>query len=538
MEASFMGTYVNPDHELFKISVHSKVFVDKTLILDDLNSRIRDDSRFICVSRPRRFGKSVTANMLCAYYSKGCDSSSLFAPLKIAQSSSYIAHLNRHNVIFLNMQDFLSNAHGDVTCMLADIDQAVMNELQEAFPLVDLSKCKTMNIALDLIFKVCAQSFVFIIDEWDCIMRDKRHEADAFEKYLNYLRTLLKDRRYVALAYMTGILPVKKYGTHSALNMFDEISMTVPSEFAQYIGFTEDEVKELCTEYQMDFTTMKRWYDGYTFDDAPHIYNPNSVVKAITKKKFLSYWTQTETYEALQRYIDFNFDGLRDDISRMIGGMEVEFNPGKFQNDMVEFKGKDDVLTLLVHLGYLAVRIQSMADESVRYFSRIPNQEIRGEFLNSIEGNVNYSGTWNAIAASQKLLEAIWQQNAQAVERGIDRAHEENASILQYNDENSLSCVLSNALYHARTYYQVMRESPAGKGFADLVYLPFRNVEKPALLVELKSNLSAETAIAQIKAKKYTNFFRDYKGEVLLVGITYCKSTKKHECVIEKWDRT
>lgn len=530
--------YVNPGSALFDISVHSHVFVDKTQILSVLNRRIRDDSRFVCISRPRRFGKSVTADMLCAYYSKNCDSSALFAPLKIAKDPSYAAHLNRHNVIFLNMQDFYGDAKKDVAVMLSTIDKSVIEELHEVFPDVDLSASKTLKLALEKIFKVKGETFVFVIDEWDCIMRDRRHDAEAFEDYLEYLRELFKGKIFVDLAYMTGILPVKKYGTHSALNMCDEISMIVPAEFAPYIGFTEDEVKSLCEKYQVNFNSMKRWYDGYSYDEAPHIYNPNSVVKAITKKQFLSYWTQTETYEALRRYIDLNFNGLRDDVSRLISGDEIEFNPGKFQNDMVEFASKNDVLALLVHLGYLAVKIKKMPDETTQYYARIPNQEIRGEFINSIEDNVNYAGTWNAIAASQRLLEAIWRQDAEAVAQGIDQAHEENASILKYNDENSLSCVLSNALYHARSYYQVVRELPAGRGFADLVYLPLKNVDKPALLVEVKQNASADSAITQIKEKKYTNFFSDYKGEVLLVGINYFEASKRHECIIEKWDRT
>lgn len=533
-----MGTYVNPDNFDFQKSLNSDIYVDKSSLLADLNHLLFTKQCSLCISRPRRFGKSVTAEMICAYYTRGGDSSALFGTLKIAKDPSYAAHLNRHNVIFLNMQDFFSNAGNDVPCMLANLDRAVIGELQETFPKIDLSVYTAMNLALDKIFSSCGETFVFVIDEWDCVMRNNLHDAGAFNKYLDYLRTLLKDHSYVALAYMTGILPIKKYGTHSALNMFDEISMTEPGVFAPYIGFTEDEVMTLCERYQVDFKAMKRWYDGYSFEEAPHIYNPNSVVKAITKRKFLSYWTQTETYEALQRYIDLNFDGLKEDVSRMVGGGEIEFNPSKFQNDMVEFKTKNDVLTLLVHLGYLAVRIKKMADETTRYYARIPNQEIRGEFINSIEDNVNYTGTWNAIVASQRLLEAIWRQDAEAVAKGIDRAHEENASILQYNDENSLSCVLSNALYHARSYYQIVRELPAGRGFADLVYLPLKNVDKPALLVELKQNASADSAIAQIKEKKYTNFFRDYKGEVLLVGINYFEDSKRHECIIEKWDRT
>lgn len=504
-----MGIYVNPDNANFQISLNSRIYVDKSPLIEILNHQIGTQARFLCISRPRRFGKSMTAEMLCAYYSKGCDSSHQFESLKISKLSSFYEHLNAHNVIFLNMQLFWERAKGNIYSCINDINAFVKAELTKIFPKIELSAVSELYDVLNVIYEETGENFIFIVDEWDCIMRERRRHDDAAETYLSYLNALFKGHKYVALAYMTGILPIRKYGTNSILNMFDEVSMTEPGEFAQFIGFTEEEVRELCQQYGCDFLLMKRWYDGYSFDEAPHIYNPNSVVKAITKKKFLSYWSQTETYEMLRRYIDLNLDGLRDDVSSMIAGDEVEFNPGKFQNDMLIFEGKDDVLALLVHLGYLAVRIRINADATSHYFARIPNQEIRGEFINSIENNVNYAGTWKAIATSQKLLEAIWEFDAETVAHGIERAHEENSSILRYNDENSLACVISNALYHARSYYHMVRELPTGKGFADIVYLPLKNVDKPALLVELKKDISSQVAISQIKEKHYTSFFSD-----------------------------
>lgn len=531
-----MGIYVNPNNSAFQRSLNSAIYVDKSPLIAELNRLLNTSQCYLCVCRPRRFGKSYAADMISAYYSKGCDSASQFSTLKIAQDRSYAEHLNRHNVIYLNMQTFWTRAQGDVVRFIADVNYRIKAELQKTFPQIDLSSENELYDVLNLIFDDTGEQFIFVIDEWDCVLRNNLHDAQSFSKFLAYLNALLKDQSYVALAYMTGILPIKKYCTQSVLNMFDEITMIEPMNWAQYIGFTENEVTHLCNDHHSDYLTIKLWYDGYSSEKEEHIYNPNSVVKAITNASISSYWTQTETYEGLKRYIDINFDGLKNDIFSMLAGDEIEFNPGKFQNDMVEFYDKNDVLTLLVHLGYLAVRIQREANATKRYFARIPNQEIRGEFINSIENNANYAGTWKAIAASQKLLEAVWDQDAKTVAQGIETAHEENSSILRYNDENSLACVVSNALYHARNYYQVVREAPAGKGFADLVYMPLPNVDKPPVIIELKQNASAAAALAQIKERNYTGFFKDQHSRVLLVGINYDAHSKKHECIIESWD--
>lgn len=325
---------------------------------------------------------------------------------------------------------------------------------------------------------------------------------------------------------MTGILPIKKYGTHSALNMFDEYSMTNAGVHAEFIGFTETEVMDLCEKYQIDFDTMKNWYDGYTFPQVMHIYNPQSVVDSIRRKSFASYWTQTETYEALRIYIDMNYDGLKDAITRMLAGEHITINTERFQNDMTTFESKDDVLTLLVHLGYLAF---DQKDSAVF----IPNTEVRGEFRNAIVGEY-WKDVIAALELSDRLLQATWNQDAETVAEILDVVHSENTSILTYNDENALSCVISLAYYNAMKEYTKIREFPSGKGYADIVYLPKKKSDKPALVVELKYDQSAEGAIAQIHEKKYVEGLGEYHGNLLLVGINYDKVSKKHTCVIEQ----
>ena len=373
-----MGYYLNPSSPRYEKLKKSKVFVDKTDIFEILNENLGKEKSFFCLSRPRCFGKSVTAQMICSYYARCQDSSSLFDNLKIASFDDYKKHLNQHDVAFNQMQ---------------------------------------------------------------------------------------------------------------------------------------------------------QWYDGYSFKDVPHIYNPNSVVNAATYKKFISYWTKTETFESLQEYIDMNMEGLRDDIVKLIAGEDVIVDVSTFSNDMVTFHSKDDVLTLLIHLGYLAIN----GSTNLGVIVHIPNEEIKLEFKTCVKNNNRYAGVYDLIKNTDVLLNDIWSLNSEAVAKIFDEAHQDHTSILTYNNENSLANVIAISLFLSTTNtYNVVRELPTGKGYADLVYLPKSGVNKPAPLIELKFDKSALTAITQIKEKNYLQFFKDYKGEVLLVGINYSKDTKTHQCIIER----
>lgn len=519
-----MGVYLNPGNDRFRRACNSEIYIDKTNLITLTNKVMDTEQNYVCISRPRRFGKSMAAYMLAAYYGKDCDSSELFAPYNIVKNSEYKQHLNQYNVIMLNIQDFLS-LKPSVEEMIAFLQKRVLKELRRKYPNVIEEEENFLSLALEDLYSEKGESFIFIIDEWDCILRDRRYHADDQKKYLDFIRNLLKDKSYVALAYMTGILPIKKYGTHSALNMFYEFSMTDPGEYAEFFGFTESEVKDLCEKYSVDFDMMKNWYDGYTFSQVSHVYNPKSVVDSILRKNFASYWTQTETYEALKIYIDLNYDGLKDSIIEMLAGERVVIHPERFQNDMTTFESKDDVLTLLVHLGYLA-----FDSEHSEVF--IPNSEIRGEFRNAIMGE-HWKEVVDALEQSDRLLRATWSQDSDTVAEILDSVHSENTSILTYNDENSLSCVISLAYYNAMKEYTKIRELPTGKGFADVVFLPRIYSDKPAMIVELKYDQSAEGAIAQIKEKRYVESLKEYHGNLLLVGINYDKTSKQHECVIE-----
>ncbi len=520
-----MGIYLNPGNHAFAEAVCSKIYIDKTGLIACTNELIKTKEKYLCISRPRRFGKSMTLEMLAAYYSCGCDSRELFAGFKIAQHKDFEKHLNQYDVIYLNMQQFLIRAKKqEVTQCL---EQAVLEELREAYGDCFSEQVTDLATALEKIFVKTEKQFIFLIDEWDCVMRE-RQESEAMQKqYLDFLRDLLKDQPYVALAYVTGILPVKKYGQHSALNMFWEYSMTDQSMLEEYTGFTDREVKALCEQYGMDFAETSSWYDGYTFTEYQHVYNPKSVVEAMRRHKFSNYWTSTETYEALKIYMEMDFDGLRSDIVQMLGGGRVRVNTRSFQNDMRNFHTKDDVLTLLIHLGYLGY-------DSIEKEAFIPNKEIIEEFENAMSVG-GWPNVMNVLKASEKLLQDTLRGDAESVAKELDKAHSEVASILTYNDENSLGCAVGLAYYSARKDYKLIRELPAGKGFADIVFLPLPHTNKPAMVVELKYDRSVSAAIQQIKDRQYTQAFEGYTGEILLVGVNYNKNTpdKPHSCVIE-----
>ena len=526
-----MGSYLNPGSERFRTSLRSEIYVDKSMLIAQVNRRIRTEQKFMCVSRPRRFGKSMAANMLAAYYGSGEDTAPLFDGLKIAGDASYKEHLNQYDVIRINMQEFLSGTH-DMDEMLNKLRKYVLFDLLEQYEHLRFRDEHDLIQVMKDIFSKTNRPFVILIDEWDCLFREYAHNTEAQKKYLDFLRAWLKDQSYVALAYMTGILPIKKYGSHSALNMFTEYSMTNPRELAEYFGFTEDEVHELCKEYSMSFEEARAWYDGYelTTQSADgqtvySMYSPKSVVDAMLSHTYDTYWNQTETYEALKVYIQMNMDGLKDAVVKMLAEERIEINTGTFTNDMTTFAGRDDVLTLLVHLGYLSYR---RSDKTVC----IPNDEVSQEYVNAIS-TMDWSEVTRSILASKKLVEAMWAMDADAVARGLDKAHEE-ISILQYNDENSLSCTINLAFYYAREYYTIIRELPTGKGFADICLIPRKlHADKPAVVIELKKDKDAQGAIEQIKRKNYVNALADYKGNLLLVGINYDKD-KNHSCVIEK----
>ncbi len=426
------------------------------------------------------------------------------------------------------MQEFLSQSK-DVQEMLDLLKKSVLWDLLEKYPEYRYFDKTNLTRTMQDIYSKSKVPFVVIIDEWDCVFREYKNDRPAQAQYLDFLRDLLKDKRYIAMAYMTGILPIRKYGTQSALNMFDEFSMIDPGPLAEYVGFTEEEVEKLCGQYKMDIEEVKSWYDGYSFESAKSVYSPRSVVSCMRFRKMGNYWNQTETFETLQIYIDMNFDGLREDVLSMIAGDRIPVDTGSFTNDMVTLRTEDDVFTLLIHLGYLGY------DERDRCVF-IPNGEVRSEYVNAVSVS-EWGEVSKALKNSADTLNAIWQGRPKQVAEGIRQAHFETSHI-QYNDENALSYTISLALYAARNFYTVHRELAGGKGFADLVFLPRKQFQdKPALVVELKWDKDARGAIEQIKEREYCKSLEGYEGDIILVGVNYEVKSKEHTCVIEWHER-
>ena len=482
-----MGIYLNPGNRGYLEMYNSEIFVDKSLLIDYTNKILNKKNKSICVSRPRRFGKSTDVDMLVAYYSKGCDSHELFDSLNISSTENYLNHLNQHNVVSLNMQRFLSTTHS-IEEMLNKITRKVIKELKMEY--ADYCDEPVLSDVLSEIYAYTSNDFIFIVDEWDCIFREYRDDKEGQRKYLEFLRDLFKDQPYVNLAYMTGILPIKKYGTHSALNMFDEISMIEPKPLEKFMGFTENEVKALCDQNNVDYDVMKQWHDGYHLTNEISSFSPRSVVASITRKQFSNYWNNTEGYEALSLYINMNFDGLKEDIIMMLAGEKVDVYVQSFSNDMTSFETKDDILTLLIHLGYL-----TYDSDAKQCF--IPNQEVKEAFISSIR-NSSWKYTTKALNDSCNLLEATWKRDEEKVAKYIEQAHLET-NIFQYNDVDALSYTLSIAYYVAKDEYTIIKEMPTEKGRADLVFIPKK--DKPAMIIELKWNKTKDSAIKQIKEK-------------------------------------
>ncbi len=460
------------------------------------------------------------------------DSERLFASFKISKCLSFPQHLNQYDVLKINIQEFLSETHS-MDEMLTRLSRYLIYDLQECYSQIRFRDETSLVQVMKDIFAVTKRPFVILIDEWDCLFREYQQNKEAQKQYLDFLRVWLKDKSYVALAYMTGILPVKKYGSHSALNMFTEYSMTDPGNLAEFFGFTEDEVSVLCQQYDMNFEETKSWYDCYGLsshsqqgDIRYSMYSPKSVVESMLRHKFGTYWNRTETYEALKVYIQINMDGLKDAIIEMLAGGNIQINTGTFSNDMTTFATRDDILTLLVHLGYLTY-------DSSNQTVTIPNKEVSQEYINAIS-TMDWKEVTSTVNESRKLLEALWALDEDAVAEGIEKVQEE-VSALQYNDENSLSCVVNLAFYFAREYYNIAREFPSGKGFADICFIPRpMHMDKPAVIIELKWDKSVESAISQIKERNYVSALKDYRGNLILAGVTYDKKDKKHSCRIEK----
>ena len=525
-----MGKHLNPGNDGFKEVLNSH-YVDKTGLIVVVNDTIGTTKKLTCISRPRRFGKSFAAKMLCAYYDCTCDSHALFDQYEISKAVSYEKYMNQFNVISLDITGFLSDVkseNGDISNIPKMIADSIRNEIVDEYS--DLSGISGLtNILLEYV-RITGRKIVFVIDEWDALIREAKNDELTQETYLSFLRGLFKNSDFtpyvVAAAYMTGILPIKKDGSQSAISDFDEYSVLDPGDFAEYTGFTEPEVKEICERYEMNFKDAAYWYDGYSLGEVRSIYNPYSVMKAMSRKKYRSYWKKTSTAEALTTYINMNYEGLQEDVVRLIAGEEIEVYTDDFGNDFETFTSKDDVLTLMIHLGYLAY------DEETGC-TRIPNEEIRGEFTNLIR-KADMNKLAELVQSSKQLLSDTLAGNSDAVAKAIEKIRLTDYAPNFYNNEQALRYVIKFAYIVCVDKYMKVEELPSGKGIADVVFIPKRNIPDPAMVVELKWNKTSDAAISQIKKKQYPAVLEDYGGDIVLVGLGYDENEKSHTCEIER----
>ncbi len=529
-----MGMYLNPGNNSFARILRSD-YIDKTGLITLINNRVDTEHSLICVSRPRRFGKSYAARMLCAYYDSSCDSNDLFNGSEVSNSDGYEDNINKYNVIYLDMSNLLEKVKPEK--LIQFIKNSVEAEIFASYSDVEKGTSFDQTL-LNTVIKT-NKKFIMIIDEWDVPIRET---PQISSEYLKFLRMLFKGSittdKIFAAAYMTGILPIKKDGSQSAISDFEEHSIIEPDEFAKYTGFLEEDVHKICDKYNADFRKMKKWYDGYTVGDVQSVYNPYSVICAAKKKKYTSYWRQTSAADNLLDYIEMDEEGLQGDIAQLIAGETIEINTSSFKNDVTGFKLKDDVLTLLVHLGYLAYeqKVEILGegedeDEIIREFVHIPNDEIKLEFSNILK-MAKHEVLVGLLTESKKLLQDTIDGNEEAVAKAIDEIRQMNYAPTYYNDEQALRYVIKFAYIVCVDNYMKIEELPSGKGIADVVFIP-RKATDPTLVIELKWNKSDTAAIQQIKDREYPTILKNRKGRIILVGINYDEKTKVHTCRIE-----
>ena len=367
-----MGIFIDKGNIAFQ-GIKNSDFVDKSGLIEILNDNINTSHRYICVSRPRRFGKSVAAKMIYAYYDRKSDSASLFDDLVISKSESFAKHLNKYPTIYIDWNTFAEN---DTQTIVEDAQKTVIEDLKSSYDF--LQEKESLGAALREIHNKTGDRFILIIDEWDKLVREIDEKTQT--KYVNFLRSMFKSNTaddVFLLVYMTGILPIIKVESQSALNNFDEYSVIRPAKTAKYYGFTPDEVIQICNQHGLDFDLMRHAYDGYIIGNEKSMFNPNSVMLAAEDGEYNSHWSKTAAYTTIEHYIGIDHDEVQQKIIKMLNGESVTVRTISFRNDMKNIDTSDDVLTLLAHLGYLSYN----PDDST---VRIPNTEVAQEFELSI----------------------------------------------------------------------------------------------------------------------------------------------------------
>ena len=509
-------------YTLFEEALNSEIYVDKSMLITRVSSKIRTGNKYICITRPRRFGKSVNLHMLGAYYTKGQDCRSLFEGLAVSETEKYEKHRNCHNVIYIDFSrmPFECTSYKEY---IVSIYRGLEADLFAAYPFL----CEKEYDSISKMFIASRDSFLFLLDEWDSVFyKDFMMQRDK-DAYLGFLKDLLKDQPYVELAYMTGVLPIAKYSSGSELNMFDEYSFMNDNIYDKYFGFSEEEVRKLCQKHEsVPYQELAYWYDGYYSANGNRLFNPRSVSKALSRGVCLNYWTETGPMNEIADCIEHNTDAVREDIVRMVAGIPVEADLQGYSAADLRLDGRDEILSAMVVYGFLSYHDG---------YLRIPNHELMEKYQRVLSRE-SMGEVQQIVLRSKEMLEATQNEDAEKVAAILEEVHDREIPFLQYNDENSLSCVITLCYLSARNSYHMERESKTGKGYCDYMFLP-KKKGIPAIILELKADDSCENALAQIKEKEYIRKAWEYADEVLLVGIGYDKGKKKHGCMIERRER-
>ena len=547
-----MGIYLNPGKDKFQ-SIRKKKYIDKSALISCVNANLDTEDRLFLVSRPRRFGKSYAAAMLCAYYGKGNRAKNLFKDLEIGKSPDFEKHLGKYDVIYVDMtslreemeerlnvlrEETLRSGKDQVpqTDFISFLQERISAEISEAYGPEVVGEL-FRDTLLNMVRHNRGRKIFWIMDEWDLFFREDEEDESLHTRYLSMLRGLFKTsdgytEKVFAGAYLTGIIPMKKVKGHSAVSSFQEYTMLDPGMMGDFVGFTEKEVQNLCADPEIikhfpeiSFSSLKEWYDGYSFPQTGSVYNPRAVMMAVSRRDYRSYWAETASYETLRERIENPVDGLRSAVISLMAGKRIPVFVESFSNEMQMAQNLDDAFTLLIHLGYLAY---DAAERTVR----IPNKEIREEFALSLSKSSD-SDSARMFTNARKLLQSTWEGDQEKVAKTLELAHLLNTNPKTYNNEEALRSVIKLAYYTYVDYYIRVEELPAGKGYADLVFIPKRGSDKPLMLIELKQDKALHTAIDQIKERQYPKAFEGFGGKILLVGVTYHSASKKHECIIE-----
>ena len=523
-EVFIMAYFLNNDfkNNEFELASKDKFFVDKTRLIKKINSLIGIKDRFVCITRPRRFGKTLNAMMLASYYSKNADFKELFDRLEISKSASYKEHMNKHNVIYMTFNQ-IPNTNCAYDDFIGRYTYFLLKDLKEICPEMEVNEKMLLSDMFDHIYQKQGNGFIFILDEWDYIFNNNLFSENDRKAFLEFLRDLLKDKPYVELAYMTGVLPIAKYSSGSALNMFKEYNMLNDSKYDKYFGFTLAEVENLCKKQsKITFEELKMWYDGYKTYSGLDVFNPRSVVYALSDGVCQSYWTNTGPMDEISYYIENNVEEIQNDIVQMVSGIPLNIHLEGYSAEQINLNTRDEILSAMTVYGFL-----SYHDETLT----IPNKELKMKFDYSLK-NHQMGAISKLVLKSNEMLEATLRKDTETMEQLIQEAHDINIPIIKYNDENSLACIVTLVYLSARSKYKIVREMPAGVGFADFIFYP-NDKSKPAFILELKKNSTPDEALKQIKEKRYITALKDYTGKKLAVGISYDEKLKKHSVKIE-----